>query len=299
MLPLEPPLRRTRLAPWTIEPFVRATSVDDVSVYWLPVNEFPILPRQREWLLEFHKQLAANLSKRDKLREECFLQVKVLYPDLLNSFSEKSQRYVPLPGGSLTPGTRLPEAPSFASVKEGVEEAARTGKPLDVHQWMPDYMHWFLMKYPEQQREDFLGHGGMLTLYLAPDANAAAPVMEIPQLFRSMPCYSDDDQKQMQALYSMQDRFLAQSKEVFGNPFRGDPNFPGLMFTLPLFTSGSLLQSTQDERKRWFGVFDGYFIESRPDKGMLLALKNPQFDETLEGIVGNMRKDGLVYRTTS
>jgi hypothetical protein len=152
------------------------------------------------------------------------------------------------------------------------------------------------MKYADRQRADFLGHGGMLTLYLAPDPKTASPELKVPLLFRSMPCYSEDDSRQIQALYSMQDKFLAQSKEAFGEPFRGDSNYKGLMFVLPLFTSASLLASTFDQRALWFEVFEGYFIESKVDCGMLLVLKDPHFDEALAGLLRGMKEDGFVYR---
>jgi hypothetical protein len=231
--------RLTPIPERALDPFVRATVVDDISIYWLPVDRFPMLPGTREWLQHFHQRLALFLKESAGLREECFLQFKSLYPDLLDRFTDTSQQYIPLPGASLVPGAAPPKPPDFDAVKKEVEEASKRGTPLDVKQWIPDHLYWFLMKHADRQRADFLGHGGMLTLYLAPDPKTAPPELKAPLLFRSMPCYSEDDSKQIQALYSMQDKFLAQSKEAFGEPFRGDSSYKGLVFILPLFTSAT------------------------------------------------------------
>ena len=281
----------------TLAPFVRATTVIDCSIYWLPVSQFPMLPRQREWILEFHKRLGTHLAQTRKLRQEMFLQFKSLYPDLLNSFTATSGDHMPMTGASLTPGEVPPELPDFESVKKQVEAAGKNGKPLDVNQWMPDVLHWFLLKKPERQRELFFGRGGMFTLYLAPDPETVAPVIEVPRYMRTHPAYSDSMQGEINAAYSLRDKFLKQSKEAFGEPFRGDASYKGLMFVLPLFTSASLVQATPEQREAWFAIFDGYLIESKVDTGLVLALKEPQFDEELMILLERMEADGHVYRS--
>lgn len=69
------------------------------------------------------------------------------------------------------------------------------------------------------------------------------------------------------------------------------------MFVLPLLTSASVLEATGDERARWFGVFDGYWIESKPDNGLLLVMKDPQFDLVLGEVLERMRDDGINFRS--
>lgn len=96
----------------SIEPFARATGITDASVYWIPVWGFPILPRQSEWLREFHRRLATHLADNGALRQECFLQFKSLYPDLIDRFTSTSTRFLPMTGTALTPGVaprRLPQ----------------------------------------------------------------------------------------------------------------------------------------------------------------------------------------------
>jgi hypothetical protein len=84
---------------------------------------------------------------------------------------------------------------------------------------------------------------------------------------------------------------------VFGEPFRKTPSYKGLLFVLPLFNSKTLLSASSDQRSVWFSVFDAYFAESKVDRGMVLAMKNPSFDDELSEIVVAMREDRIVYRT--
>ncbi len=294
--PTSSPSRLKPLREPTVSPFVRAAAIEDASVYWLPVSQFPMLLQQRDWLLEFHQRLAAHLLTASDLREECFLQFKSLYPDLLDRFTSTSSEYVPMTGASLVPGTQPQPLPDFDAIKQQMESASKSGEPVDVNRWMPDHLHWFLLKKAEAQRRDFFGYGGMLSLYLAKDPGTVAPTFEMPRLIRSHPGYTDTLNDEVAAIYSLRDAFLAKSKEVFGSPFRQSSSYRGLLFVLPLFTGESLVQAMPEDRAAWFAVFEGYFIESKVDHGMLLVLKDPDFDDRLQQLVDGMREDGLVYR---
>lgn len=287
--------RLEQLEELALDPFVRATAVTDASVYWMPVGKFPMLPWQREWIQEFHARLA-RLFKKSGLREEVFLQWKTLYPDLLDRFTKTSSEHVPVTGMSLKPGNAPVEAPDLESVRKQVEDAQKNQTGVDTTRWMPDYLHWFARKRPVEQREHFLGHGGMLTLYIAPDPATSAPEVEMPGFVKKLSVYDARMQDDIQAAYSLRDAFLARSKEAFGAAFREDPAYRGMAFILPLLTGASLVSATPDERAAWFDVFHGYLVESKPDSGMVLAVKSPEFDETLSELLREMRDDGFVYR---
>ena len=292
--------RRTRLEELDepeIAPFVRAPAITDASVYWMPVSQFPVLPRQREWLQEFHTRLAALLQRQHGLREEVFLQFKALYPDLIDRFTSTASDHMPMTGMSLRPGTQPAPLPDLKSIQRQVEDATKSGTGVDTARWTPDYLHWFARKRPKEQREHFFGHAGMMTLYLQPDPQTAAPVVEMPGFVKKLSVYDANMQDNIQAAYGLRDTFLAHSKEVFGEPFRNDPAYKGMAFILPLLSSASLLEATAEERAQWFGVFHGYFIESRQDSGMVLALQPPDFDVSLYELLRTMQEDGLVYRT--
>jgi hypothetical protein len=288
--------QRKRLTPLEqspqLLPFVRAPELTDIALYWLPVRGYPMPAGQRHWILAFLRRLKSRLTRDKKLRLETFLQFKALYPDLLNRFLSRSQEYQPLTGLLLRPGTKPPDLPTF----EDIEAETKKGGPIDVAQWMADYCYWFLAKQDERQREDFFGWGGMILLFLEPDPGTKPPDLKIPKVMRTHPALKDVDvEAKMAIAYSLQDKFLKQSKEVFGNLVREDPTYPGIPYILPLLQSNDVVDATLKERAQWFEVFHVYCVESKPDKGILLATKDVDFDETLIALVEELREDGIEY----
>jgi hypothetical protein len=296
----ESPDRRKRLLEYeelSLHPFVRAEGTTDCSVYWCGVREFPVNAYERTWLLEFQTRLARHLKQTQELREQNFLQNKFLLPDLMELFVKRSEEYVPIAGMTLIPGTKPIKMPSADQMQKQVQQELDAKRYPDLKRWMPDYAHLFLDPDVAAQRADFFGYGGMLGLYLKPDPRKIEPLPELPRIFTSHPAFSPAMFKQHQISLAFQDPWLAQSKEVFGEPFRDSASFDGLPFILPLLTSASLLEATVEERKRWFELFDGYWIESKPDQGLLLVLKAPNFDPELVELLDQMRLDGYAFRS--
>jgi hypothetical protein len=280
----------------TIYPFVRARDVDDCSVYWCGISGFPVNKFDRTWLLSFLQRLSRYLETYRQLRQEVFLQHKALLPDLMDTFQRRSMQYVPLAGMTLVPGAAPVRPPDVDDLRKAAKEANDSGKSLDVLRWMPDNAHWFIRKGAEAQRADFFGHGGLFSLFLPPDPKAPSTLPELPRFITTHPAWTGQLHDGLAMGASLQDDFLARSKEVFGGPIEDDPSFPGLPFVLPLLTAASVVAVSPDERQRWFTVFDGYWIESKPDKGLLLVIKDADFDEILIDILEGMRAEGLTYR---
>ena len=293
--------KRSRIDPirpvTDLSPFLRAAQITDFSLYWAPVTEYPVPLNQREWMREFLKRLAGHLKQKDELREEWFLQFKALYPHLIDRFVECASHYVPVTGLGFVPGAVPAELPDFEAVKKEVEKASKDGRHVEVQQWMPDHVHWFAAKQPEEQRRDFFGHGGMFALYMRPNTKAARVFPQLPRFMTTHEAYTPDLERQFAMLNSLQDDFLAKSKEIFGTPFRQKPGYRGLAFIVPLLSSRSFLDSTPEQRGTWFRLFQGYFIESRQDNGVLFASSDFEFDEDLISILEGMRSDGFFYRT--
>lgn len=295
---------RRRLSPVeekVIAPFMKATEIQDSSIYWLPVSQYPMRPDQREWLREFHRCLAAHLRSRKSLREELFLRFKSIYPNLHDLFSKTSIDFAPMVGGGIAPGSSLPERVNFEALKSQVEEASKKGTTIDIQRWMPDLTYWFAKKRPEEQRECFLGYNGLVTVYLPPDEQTTPPKIEIPRFVATAPGFKEFGQErinaEMEFAYSLRDRFLAKSKEVFGAAYRDDPSYKGLLFVVPLFTAQVLVTAQAEQRAEWFNVFEGYMTESAADRGVLLAMKEPEFDGELAEILHGMGDAGFVYRS--
>ena len=297
------PPEASRLTPTreqTIAPFVRAESLEDISLYWLPVSRFPMRPDQGEWINDFQTRLAAHLRTTQDLREEVFLRFKAIYPDLDDTFIKTSAEFRPIVGGGIAPGESLPPAADFISVKTEVENATKQGTPVDVYRWMPDLTYWFARKKAPAQRKHFLGHGGLTTVFLPPSKDVSPPPIKLPRFVKTAPGFDRFGETKMQEeidfAYSLRDPFLQKSKEMFGDPYRADPGYGGLLFVLPLFTAASLLGATADQREAWFTLFGAYLTESTTDNGIFLATKEPDFNPELFAILDAMHEDGRRYR---
>ena len=282
-----------------VTPFVRATAIDDISLYWLPVSRFPMRSDQRDWLAALSARLAEHMQSTGKLREELFLRSKVLYPDLVDPFTRNSMQFRPITGGGIAPGGSLPPPLDMDSLKREVDKAVKEGGLVDVQQWMPDMVYWFAAKRHSEQRQHFLGYGGMISIYLPPEPGAP-PMPAVPRFMRTAPGFKDMGGDQMEAemqfAYSLRDPFLKKSKAMFGEPYKTDPSYEAILFVLPLFSTQTLLQADPEQRAEWFTLFDGYLAESIDDSGVLLALKNPDFDEELSQVLELVSQSLPAYR---
>lgn len=273
-----------------VSPFLRAKSIEDIAVYWMPVRCFPIPEQQLLWINEFQGLLDAELAA-DALRPELFLQFKSLFPDLLDSFLKSAQDNQPFTGVGLHFSKGLPKPLTMSALETEIKK----GGMINVNQWMMDYCHWFLTKRAQQQRELFFGRGGMCTLWIDASAGEKSS-LEVPRIMKTHPLFRQANfEEKLAGIYSLKDPFLADLKKVFGEPFQNEPSYPGMLFVLPLFDSDSLLASTAEQRKVWFNIFRGYLIESVADEGILLAVSDPEFDMRLISILDKMNAAGHTY----
>jgi hypothetical protein len=287
---------RARLEPYdktaVLRPFSRAKRLAEVALYWLPVSGYPLPSRERLWVLAFFRHLKSALAASQQLRLETFLQFKTVYPELQNLFLSKSREYQPMTGLQLAPGATLPQAPQMKQIEDEIKK----GGSVDVKQWMADYCYWFVAKKDEPQLQDFFGCGGMTLLFLKSDPATQPPDLKIPRIMRTHPAFKGPESESARAIaYSLQDKFLNESKEVFGEAVRDDPTYKGIPFILPLLKSADFFHATPEQRARWFEVFDVYCAESKEDKGILLALKDTEFDDSLIAIVKQLAEEGMVY----
>lgn len=276
-------------------PFQRAWQLDDCELYWMPVAGFPVPFRQRQWLMRFHELLAARLFKKHAITPELFLQMKTIHPNLRDAFIKTSREYHPIFSLGRYPGRALPPTPDEAYATD-----LQKGRiQYDHKSLQPDYTYWFLSKKPREQYEAFLGHGGLTTLFFIP----ADPVMPAPPKpnmamvrdpkMRALIEGADVD-GMVRQLQSLQAPFLKRSKELFAADLVDDPQYPGLLFTLPLLGSNEFFSATPEQRAGWFSLFDVYLRESPEDGGMLLA-SSKDLEDDLEELLTAMRHDGLEY----
>lgn len=266
-------------------PFVRATAIEDISLYWLPVSEFPISFRQRAWILEFFDQLTLDL-KKDKQTIETFLQLKYTRTELNERFTNTLMEYRPMTGLLLAPGGQLPRNPTALEIKELSENPGEDGT-IDINHMAPDYAAWFAgQQYSSEQRRDFFGIGGMMFLWIDENGEPAAPSFELPNVLRTHPAMKGVDfEAQMRRGLRLQHPFLKRSREIFAAHLPDSMMKRHSLFVLPLFKSMDFMNATIEQRTTWFEIFSAYCIESPQDNGILLALRDGQFDERLIALV--------------
>ncbi len=282
--------RRKRLEPVTIAPFHRAQAITTASVYWIGGFTFPMPFRVRQWFLAFLTKLKAELTKRG-LRQENFLRFKVVARHETERFLATSREYKPLAGYALPPGGGTVKAPT----SEDIEKAIQNGG-FKLEDWIGDYTYWFLRKHDERQQQDFFGMGGMILLWLEPDSATVPPELDMPEVAQAYLAESGTDMAgTLQELYSLQDGFLEKSKQRFGSAMRDDPSFEGLPFVLPYLEAKHFTAASPETLSSWFEVFDGYLIESPADAGVLLAFKDPSFDEVLCAALLALSSDGVEW----
>lgn len=283
--------RRNRLQniePLRLYPLVRSSKVQACALYWLPVYSSPLAWREKEWLMAFFDELHDVLVKKHKLRQESFLQMKLVAPlgapkDLLH---RNQMELMPLMGLSRKPGAKLPPIPT----EEDLEPVLKGKKKFEFNDYVGDYCMWFLSRKERWRRDLFLGFGGYTMLYLAPDLkNAPPPIPDFPAL-RANPVFEKYDLDAMwETTFLLSDSFGPKSKGVFGKGFEEEPSFGGISFIIPLLNARNFLDAPGEVIDEWFTVFDVFIQESTDDTGILIASKF-DLDEELSTILKTLRE---------
>lgn len=275
-------------------PWKRAEErLNDCFLFWMPVSDFLVRDDEKRWITEFLARLSARLEEAHGLRCEIFFQYKQITPELGEAFRGYAQKCMKLMGLGRFADADLPSFPTADEIKKIVN----SGKSVDFRDWMGDYLIWFIGKQPERQRELFLGHGGMTTIFLPPDSRTKPPRLPFtPALRASLPVFQKVDVDGMIAgTFAMQDAFLEKSKAMFGAGLESKPEYPGIAFILPLLDSGHFFLASPELRAKWFELFDVYVNESKKDKGLILAFQKEEYEQVFVDVLESLRRDKFIY----
>lgn len=254
---------------------------------------FPLGFEQRSWILTFLERFLNRLEREEGLRSELFLAYKDLPHVLIQTFLDYRRKHSILLGLGRHPGENI--APFFS--EDELRAVQRGESTANVADWVPEYQYWFVAKDRAGQFERFFGFGRMTLLMLPPDpATKAPPLPFTPALRAAHPAlHRSDIDAQQNAIYALNDAFLAQSKEIFGKGLEEDSRYPGISFVLPMLHSGNFFDTAPESLAVWFSLFDLYVAESPADKGVLLAFAKPYADHMLD-VLDDMRAEGLTYK---
>jgi hypothetical protein len=270
---------------------LRKASVSDCHLYWIPVSAWPVPTREREWLLLFLAQTNTLMETSRGLRGEFFLDYwtarEVERPLLKNAIE-----LLPFPGLARRPGAPLPKAPTG----DELQEAGHGDRGFDMAKHTPTYCYWFMNKDFNRLLPLFFGHGGVSMIYLAPDPGTIPPKIpyreEISELFPGLPL--EKLEAMNAATAAMNDGFLAKSKALFGVGLEDEPQYEGLPFIVPLLETADFSRQPEEERKKWFELFQFHWRESPVDRGIFLASKL-DIEEGLIELLKKMKEEGHVY----
>ena len=290
-IPSLKPARRRLLDKGSYSPWVRAhDALPDCTLFWMPVSGFPVRKHEKVWITEFLAQLSSRLSEDFILRCEIFFQYKRISAELSDPFRTYSPKCLKLMGVGRCAESDLPVMPTPEKVRELIEN----GEKIDIQSWIADFLIWFITKQPQQQRDLFLGHGGMMTLFLPADPKATPPKLPItPALRAAMPVFQKMDVESIvEGAFVTRNSFLEESKAMFGAGLETRPEYPGIPFVLPLLDSGHFFTATEELRSKWFELFDVYINESRKDNGIILAFQKECYEDVVLDVLDSMRRNG-------
>lgn len=276
-----------QLRPWT-----RATAIEDIDLYWMPVSGFPLKLDERRWLMDFLELWEERVMQPESLRVETFVHMRALSKEAADDFLRYTQRCITRMGLGRRPGAEVARFPTAEQIKE----VAERGETIDLYAWIGDYHYWFVDKDAARQRELFLGYGGMMTLYLPPDPTLPKNSLPFtPKLREAFAVFQRFDVDRMiEGSNAAMDKFLPRSKELFGNGLEDRPEYPGIPFVLPMLNSADILDAKVEQRAEWFSFAPVYVRESPKDKGILLASSQDR-REAIGEVLEELRRRGRQY----
>lgn len=286
---------RSRLAPMDrdreLYPLRRARELTRCFLYWIPVQSFPLPVSQKLWVLALLDRLTAYAIADLGLRVEVFLQVKATKGELKDALMKGAREFFPVMGLSRRPNSRIPPVPT----KEDLLPIQQGRKEFKLDDFYADYCYWFMADSKKEQRQSFFGYGGVTLLFLKPDPKTAAPKLPTFPAFREHPAVRMVGVDRLAGVGSaLADRFLSESKKLFGGGLETEAQYEGLPFIIPLLGSRDFFSQPAEDVDNWFRLCDLYFNESPADEGLLLASKTDIEDWLIEAL-GKMKQEGLQY----
>ncbi len=283
------PLSRLSRVEEKIRPFLRAPEDPGCELYWIGVPGFPPPVAHRAWLTDFFARFTARLEKQFGIRGEFFLQYKTIL-DIEKRFRKLSFETFPWPGLSRKPGAPMPNLPTKAEL-----EGALRGEPFDIKKYLPESCFWLRAKLP-MLLEEFFGLGGASMFYLKADPETKPP--EIPHLEELKKTFPQAQfgklEDMVKATASLKEKFMPESKKLFGEGLENEPNFVGITYILPLLETNDFFTRPAEEKNKWFELFDVFWRESPVDKGIYIASKIP-IEEPLCQVLDSMKEEGKLY----
>jgi hypothetical protein len=180
-----------------------------------------------------------------------------------------------------------------------VEDLQQGRKKFHFGDYHADYSYWFVSRKAAKIREAFLGSGGLTTLFIRSKSEVPPVSFRMPKMMKNSPLMQPllaqfDLEETFSNSSSLMDGFHSKSKQLFGSGLEHDPQFRGLLYIVPLLSSGEFFANDKRVVDTWFELFDVYLHESPEDKGIILAARE-NLDSILMSVTADLRERGLTY----
>ena len=279
----------------SISPFVRAAKLEAASLYWLGVNTWPPMFRNRQWICAFFDRFIVQAEKQWQVVPLQFLKMSVAGNLLNDPFIRNARTTVPIIGAL----TRPDRTPAGLPSAETIEQASKKKITLDPNSYADDFTYWFTRGNDAEQRALFQAYGGMSILLAEPDEQARVAIPEVPKYIMDHPSMarfkSIDIKAENRVVEALGGKFGPLTKELFGEPFKSQTIYEGLLFVLPQWTSASFFDAKPEELQKLFKLCKVYIQESPEDQGILIACEDNLDDMLIEIVEELKSRDRMEY----
>lgn len=266
--------------PERLLPIRYAESFTGGSLYWLPVDSFPMRKGERQRNLALVTGLVQALEKSLKAQAACFWSQEAMSPstpDLRDRFFDDLYRLQPASGYQRRAGQVMQMLDGDTLVKE---VQALTG-PLDVSKYQHFLSYWCTAAEPAYFIENYFGYSYATVLLLAA-VPGVAPV-KIPAFLMNHPGFKplmDDSPPEAIAkkVTAASHPFRQQSRELFGTGFARPSYVKSMPFILPDLVASDFFAQGSKLTEALFQLAPVYIRESKVDQGILVASKEPLHD---------------------
>ncbi len=272
-------------------PFMKAEALVGSSLFWLPVTGFPMRRPEKEWTSEFERRFTQAAKDNLKLRRENFINFHYLYPDLMTPFLQHSLEFNPVPGMLIRPYQEVFRAPT----EKQMQEMIRSGDVSKIGSATRDIAYWLPKNKGEKQLSVFGGFGALMSVWLPPCPKTIPPDFRIPPRVLQNPHFKPLNLLgEIELTFALLDSFLAKSLEIFAPRIKEDPQYAGMPFAVPLFTSRDILTARAEVRESWLSLMGAYLAESRDDQGLLLWVR-PEVEPLVKRILEELDDQQIFY----
>ncbi len=274
-------------------PFRRANQLAGSALYWMPVSGYPMRAAEKQWLIALVAELGAALKKNLKWRQENFVNFDFIYPDLHEPMLRHSLEFNPIIGLLAQPSQPLFRPPS----EKELQHMVASGDASKIRNATKNIAYWMAKNKGAKQLDIFFGCGAMMLVWLPETDETKPPDFRLPKKALANPAFKNlNVEAEIEFTYSLRDPFLAASKETFAAELKNDPQYGGMPFAVPLFTSSDILTAPGEFREKCLNLFGAYLAESRADSGVLLWGK-AEIEPLLEAAVHALRDREMLYPT--